>query len=101
MYIVTSTVTVPEEKTDDLIAIYQNRSRRVDKAEGFHSFRLIQNTKKLNELTVHLEWHSKEAYMNWVKSDEFKEIHELEKHYPDQQLAGIVPKVRQYEVVAE
>ena len=101
MYIVTSTVTVPIEKTDDLIAIYRNRSRRVDKAEGFHSFRLIQNTKKLYELTVHLEWHSKEAYMNWVKSNEFKEIHELEKHYPDQQLTGIVPKVRQYEVVAE
>jgi heme-degrading monooxygenase HmoA len=101
MFIVTSTVTVPEEKTDDLIAIYKNRSRRVDKAEGFHLFRLIQNTKKPNELTVHLEWHSKEAYMKWVKSNEFKEIHELEKHYPDQQLAGIVPKVRQYEVVAE
>lgn len=45
-------VTVPKEKTDDLIAIYQKRSRRVDKAEGFVSFRLIQNTKKLNELTV-------------------------------------------------
>lgn len=101
MYIVTSTVEVPVEKTEDLIKIYKNRSRRVDQAEGFHQFRLIQNTKKLNELTVHLEWHSKEAYLNWVRSNEFKEIHELEKHYPDKDLAGIVPKVRQYVVVAE
>ncbi|CEG22166.1 Heme-degrading monooxygenase [Planococcus massiliensis] len=101
MYIVTSTVVVPEEKTQDLIDIYRKRSRRVDKAPGFHSFRLIQNTKKRNELTVHLEWHSKEAYMEWVRSSEFKEIHDLEKHYPDKALAGIVPKVHQYEVVAE
>lgn len=101
MYIVTSTVIVPLEKVEEVIGIYQNRSRRVDSAEGFQSFRLIQNTKKLNELTVHLEWQTKADYLAWVKSAEFKEIHDMEKHYPDQELAGIVPKVRQYEVVAE
>lgn len=101
MYIVTSTVEVPMEKMQDLIEIYQNRSRRVDQAEGFQQFRLIQNTKKLNELTVHMEWQSKESYLKWVRSSEFKEIHELEKNYPDKELAGITPKVRQYEVVAE
>ncbi|PSL40784.1 heme-degrading monooxygenase HmoA [Planomicrobium soli] len=101
MYIVTSTVIVPPEKVDEVIGIYQKRSRRVDSAEGFHLFRLIQNTKKLNELTVHLEWQTKEAYLTWVRSAEFKEIHDMEKHYPDQELANIVPTVRQYEVVAE
>lgn len=101
MYIVTSTVTVPTDKIEEVIEIYQKRSRRVDQAEGFTSFRLIQNTKKRHELTVHLEWQTKSAYMAWVKSQEFKEIHDLEKNYPDQELAGIVPKVHQYEVVAE
>ncbi len=101
MYIVTSTVVVPPEKTQEVIGIYQQRSRRVDLAEGFHLFRLIQNTKKKNELTVHMEWHTKAAYMAWVKSQEFKEIHDLEKNYPDQELAKIIPTVRQYEVVAE
>ncbi|WP_142826027.1 antibiotic biosynthesis monooxygenase family protein [Planococcus soli] len=101
MYIVTSTVVVPPEKTGEVIGIYQNRSRRVDLADGFHLFRLIQNTKKKNELTVHMEWHTKAAYMAWVKSQEFKEIHDLEKNYPDQELAKIIPTVRQYEVVAE
>ena len=101
MYIVTSTVVVPPEKTEEVIGIYQKRSRRVDRAEGFHLFRLIQNTKKKNELTVHMEWHTKAAYMAWVKSQEFKEIHDLEKNYPDQELAKIIPIVRQYEVVAE
>lgn len=101
MYIVTSTVVVSPEKTNEVIGIYRKRSRRVDENEGFLSFKLIQNTKKKNELTVHMEWESKEAYMAWVKSQEFKEIHDMEKNYPDQELAGIVPTVRQYEVVAE
>ena len=100
MYIVTSAFIVPPEKTDEVIEIYRNRSRRVDNAPGFLSFRLIQNTKKTNELTVHLEWETKAAYIAWATSKEFKEIHELEKNYPDQELAGIIPKVRQYEVVA-
>ena len=101
MYIVTSTVLVSPEKTDEVIGIYRKRSRRVDANEGFLSFKLIQNTKKKNELTVHMEWESKAAYLTWARSQEFKEIHDMEKNYPDQELAGIVPIVRQYEVVAE
>ncbi|UTR11486.1 antibiotic biosynthesis monooxygenase [Evansella sp. LMS18] len=100
MYIVTSTVTVPEEKTEEVINIYRNRTRGVDKAEGFLSFQLLQNDKKPQELTVHLEWETKENYLAWVTSDEYKKIHELEKKYPDKELASIVPKVSRYKVVA-
>ncbi|MBH0230996.1 antibiotic biosynthesis monooxygenase [Halobacillus yeomjeoni] len=101
MFVVDSTVTVPEHKADDLIEIYRNRSRLVDEAEGFLSFQLLQNDRKPGELTVHLEWESKQAYLNWARSEQFKKIHELEKQYPDQELQGIVPKVKKYEVVAE
>ncbi|MFC5711217.1 antibiotic biosynthesis monooxygenase family protein [Thalassorhabdus alkalitolerans] len=101
MYIVTSTVTVPSEKADEVIDIYRNRSRAVDKAKGFRTFQLLQNDKKPGELTVHLEWESKADYLSWVTSDEYKKIHELEKKYPDKELASIVPKVGQYKVVAE
>ncbi|MBP1943259.1 hypothetical protein J2Z26_003037 [Bacillus luteolus] len=38
--------------------------------------------------------------MKWVTSEEFKKIHELEKKYPDQELAQVIPKVEQYKVVA-
>ncbi|MDT8862054.1 antibiotic biosynthesis monooxygenase [Alkalihalobacillus sp. MEB130] len=100
MYIVHSTFKVPEEKAAEVIEIYKNRSRRVDKAEGFIDFRLLQNAKRKGELTVQLEWHSKEHYLTWVRSQEFKEIHELEKKYPDQELASVIPEVHQYEVVA-
>lgn len=100
MFVVDSTVVVPEHKADELIDIYRNRSRLVDKAEGFHSFQLLQNDRKPGELTVHMEWESKQAYLKWARSEQFKKIHELEKQYPDQELQGIVPKVSKYEVVA-
>ncbi|GAE25857.1 hypothetical protein JCM9140_1878 [Halalkalibacter wakoensis JCM 9140] len=101
MYIVHSTFKVPEEKAEEVIQIYKNRSRKVDKAVGFVAFRLLQNSKRKGEITVHLEWDNKENYLNWVRSKEFKDIHELEKKYPDQELASIIPEVHQYEVVAE
>lgn len=100
MYIVDSLVTVPEHKVNDLIKIYQNRSRSVDQAEGFISFQLLQNDRRPGELTVHMEWKDKDSYLKWARSDDFKRIHELEKNYPDQELVGYVPKVSRYKVVA-
>ncbi|WP_425451954.1 antibiotic biosynthesis monooxygenase family protein [Bacillus taeanensis] len=54
MYSVNSTVHVPEDKIDEVIAIYQNRSRLVDQYEGFISFQLLQNETKPKELTVQM-----------------------------------------------
>ncbi|WP_078429285.1 antibiotic biosynthesis monooxygenase family protein [Alkalihalobacterium alkalinitrilicum] len=100
MYIVHSIVTVPTEKLDEVISLYQNRSRLVDQAPGFISFKLLQNDIKPEELTVMMEWDQKEDYFAWVKSSDFKRIHELEKNYPDQDLAAIKPVVKRYEVRA-
>lgn len=100
MYIVHSVVQVPKGKAEEVIAIYQNRSRLVDEHEGFEAFHLLQNEKRPEELTVHMQWVNKQAYMKWVTSDSFKHVHDLEKNYPDQELAAIVPKVSKYKVVA-
>ena len=100
MFVVDSKVVVPDHKAEELIHIYRNRSGLVDQAEGFLSFQLLQNERKPGELTVHMEWESKKAYLEWARSEQFRKIHELEKQYPDQELKGIVPKVTKYEVVA-
>ncbi|WP_026675400.1 antibiotic biosynthesis monooxygenase family protein [Alkalihalobacterium bogoriense] len=100
MFIVHSTFLVPTEKAEEVISIYRSRSKSVDKAKGFRHFRLLQNDKKQGELTVQIEWDTKEDYLAWVRSDDFKQIHEFEKKYPDQELASIIPIVKQYEVVA-
>lgn len=99
-YVVHSIVQVPIEKVEETVAIYQNRSKLVDEYDGFLSFQLLQNEKKPSELTVQLTWETKEAYMNWATSEAFQKVHDLEKNYPDQELAAIVPKVKKYRVVA-
>lgn len=101
MYIVQSVVEVPAQKAEEVIGLYKKRSRSVDKQPGFLSFQLLQNDNKPGELTVHMTWSSKENYLAWVTSDDFKRIHELEKKYPDQELAAIKPIVRRYHVRAE
>ncbi len=100
MYIVQSIVTVPIDKVEEVIGLYQNRSRLVDQAPGFLSFKLLQNDLNKGELTVHMEWESDQSYYNWVSGPDFKRIHELEKKYPDQELATIKPKVLRFKVVA-
>ncbi|SEN06561.1 Heme-degrading monooxygenase HmoA [Mesobacillus persicus] len=100
MYIVHSTFDVPPEKAEEVIAIYQKRSKMVDDFKGFLSFQLLQNEKKPGELTVQLEWETKDDYLNWATSNAFKKVHDMEKNYPDQELASIIPKVRKYQVVA-
>jgi len=101
MYTVFSTFDVPNEKADEVINIYKNRSRSVDNADGFIDFLLLQNDKRAGELTVQLIFTSKDAYLKWVRSEEFKKIHDLEKKYPDQELAAVIPTVKQYKVVAK
>ncbi|PYZ96303.1 antibiotic biosynthesis monooxygenase [Alteribacter lacisalsi] len=100
MYIVHSVVTIPEEKADEVIGLYQNRSKLVDEADGFISFKLLQNRRKSGELTVQMEWETEQDYLKWVTSDDFKRIHDLEKKYPDKELANTKAMVHQYKVVA-
>ncbi|TLS34952.1 antibiotic biosynthesis monooxygenase family protein [Pseudalkalibacillus caeni] len=101
MYIVNSIVNVPVEKAEEVIGIYQKRSKLVDDYKGFISFQLLQNEQKPEELTVHMQWESKQDYLNWVTSDAYKRVHDLEKNYPDQELASVKPKVQRFKVVAE
>ena len=101
MYIVHSTVAVPIEKVDEVIGIYQKRSRFVDEYEGFRSFRLMQNETVPQELTVEICWDTKEHYLKYITSDAYKKVHELEKNYPDQELAAIKPRVQRFTQVAE
>jgi heme-degrading monooxygenase HmoA len=100
MYIVHSTFVVPDEKADEVISIYHSRSGLVDEAEGFQRFLLLQNEKKPGEITVHMEWDTKDHFMTWIQSEDYKRIHDLEKKYPDQELASIIPSIDKYKVVA-
>ena len=81
MYTVFSTFLVPDDKANEVIQIYQQRSRLVDKAEALLIFCSCKMPPS-GELTVQLLFETKEDYLNWARSKEFKQIHELEKKYP-------------------
>lgn len=100
MHAVFSTFDVPPEKSEEVINIYKNRSHSVDEAPGFVDFFLLQNVKRPGEITVQLLFDTKENYLSWARGEDFKRIHELEKKYPDQDLASAIPKVSQHKVVA-
>ena len=100
IFSVFSTFKVPGEKSEEVINIYRNRSRKVDQAPGFIDFFLLQNEKHPDELTIQLLFEKKEDYLSWVRSNQFKEIHDLEKKYPDQELANVIPTVTKYKVVS-
>ncbi|WP_026571151.1 antibiotic biosynthesis monooxygenase family protein [Sediminibacillus sp. JSM 1682029] len=101
MYIVHSIFEVPPEKSEEVISIYQNRTGLVDQAAGFIDFSLLQNERKPGELTVQIIWEDKQSYLDWVTGEDYQRIHDLEKKYPDKQLANIVPKVHKFKVVAQ
>ncbi|MCM3783042.1 antibiotic biosynthesis monooxygenase [Neobacillus mesonae] len=101
MYVVQSIVEVPVDKAEEVIGLYLNRSRTVDKSPGFLSFQLLQNEARPGELTVHMTWEAKEDYIRWVTSSDFKRIHELERKYPDQELANITPTVKRFTLRAD
>ncbi|TDY44606.1 heme-degrading monooxygenase HmoA [Alicyclobacillus sacchari] len=101
MFIVHSTIVVPLDKVSEVISIYRQRSGRVDTWPGFLSFQLLQNEHRPEELTVQLTWQDKDSYLAWARSEDFRRVHELEKHYPDADLRLVRPTVRKYQVVAE
>ncbi|MFC4355187.1 antibiotic biosynthesis monooxygenase family protein [Chryseomicrobium palamuruense] len=70
MYVVTSTFLVSAEKADEVIRIYKKRSRKVDQERGFSRFQLLQNAKKQGEISVYVEWESKQHYLSWVRSQQ-------------------------------
>ncbi|ACV57719.1 antibiotic biosynthesis monooxygenase family protein [Alicyclobacillus acidocaldarius] len=100
MYVVHSTIQVPMEWIDDVIALYRQRSRLVDHWPGFVSFALLQNEHRTGELTIQLVWQSKAHYLAWVQSDDFRRVHEREEALVAQGFPHPRPLVRKYEVVA-
>ncbi|WP_062309336.1 antibiotic biosynthesis monooxygenase family protein [Alicyclobacillus sendaiensis] len=100
MYVVYSTIVVPDEWMEDVIALYRDRSRLVDQWPGFVSFALLRNEHRRNELTVQLTWMSKADYLNWARSEDFRRVHARERELIAAGFPAVKPLVRKYEVVA-
>ena len=62
------------ESFETIINNFRDRSRLVDRFEGFRGFRLMASTEDL-EIMVITFWEDREAFKRWVESEEFKRGH--------------------------
>lgn len=64
-------------KEDDFINIWKNRKSYLDDVPGFISFNLLRG--ETNEdhtlFSSHATWDSREAFVDWTKSESFRNAH--------------------------
>lgn len=84
MYIVTNCVKIKKNEGKKLIERF-NKVGQVEMMEGFLGLEVLetQKLKDYDEITILTRWESEEHFLNWVKSDAFKESHKHEGGKPD------------------
>ena len=77
MYIAMNRFQIVLGKEGDFEKIWRDRETHLDKVSGFKNFNLIKGAS--NELFTlyasHSTWKSKEDFLNWTKSKEFRAAH--------------------------
>ncbi|HHY72559.1 MAG TPA: antibiotic biosynthesis monooxygenase [Bacillus bacterium] len=83
MIITTFRIAVPEENAVGFEQKFSNRSKLVDQAPGFISFKLLKTKTTAGlEYILLTEWESREDHENWVRSRAHSKIHEAKTHNP-------------------
>ena len=78
MYIAMNRFKIVLGKENDFENVWKNRETHLDKVPGFKKFNLIKGEKKENYTLYasHSVWNSKEDFINWTKSEEFRKAHQ-------------------------
>ena len=77
MFIAMNRFKVSIGKEDQFEIIWKTRKSNLQTVAGFISFNLLRSDtfETYTLYASHTEWHSKEDFINWTKSDSFKESH--------------------------
>ncbi len=76
MYVVTNRVTVASEWRDKFEERFQQRAGQVDKQPGFIRMDIMRPISEETPYLVLTVWQDKQAFENWVGSDDFKLAHQ-------------------------
>lgn len=77
MYIAMNRFRIAAGRENDFIEIWKNRESHLDKVPGFREFHLLRGPGD-DETTLfasHVIWESKEAFVDWTNSEEFRKAH--------------------------
>ncbi len=86
MFVSINHISVAEGREADFEALWRGRDRSVEAQSGFISLDVLKPgmilsmsadppTKQDNTYHVLTRWESKDAFLNWVRSDAFKQAH--------------------------
>jgi heme oxygenase (mycobilin-producing) len=68
-------ITVPKERSKELIERFANRAGEVSKMPGFEAFELLAPTDEREEFLVYTRWRSQEDFQAWLDSQAFQHGH--------------------------
>lgn len=79
--------------------IWKERDTHLDDVPGFKKFNLIKGKKKDNHrlYASHSEWNSEQDFVNWTKSDAFRQAHKGAGQHSDIYLGH--PEFEGFEVI--
>ena len=77
MYIAMNRFQIVLGKEGDFEKIWNDRETHLDKVPGFKNFNLIKgdSNETFTLYASHSTWKSKEDFLNWTKSEEFRAAH--------------------------
>ena len=77
MYIAMNRFKIILGRETEFEKIWKERDTHLDDVPGFKKFNLIKGKKKDNHrlYASHSEWNSEQDFVNWTKSDAFRQAH--------------------------
>ena len=75
-YVVANRVFVKEEYTQEFEQRFKDRAGQIDKQTGFVRMEILRPESNETPYVVLTHWNNKEAFQNWVGSDDFKIAHQ-------------------------
>ena len=99
MYIAMNRFKIILGRETEFEKIWKERDTHLDDVPGFKKFNLIKGKKKDNHrlYASHSEWNSEKDFVNWTKSDAFRQAHKGAGQHSDIYLGH--PEFEGFEVI--
>mgnify|MGYP000450320868 FL=1 len=99
MYIAMNRFKIILGRETEFEKIWKERDTHLDDVPGFKKFNLIKGKKKDNHrlYASHSEWNSEQDFVNWTKSDAFRQAHKGAGQHSDIYLGH--PEFEGFEVI--
>ncbi len=101
MFVMMNRMTVPHKDREHFEHLFKTRAKAVDRRPGFIRAEILCPTGG-NTYIVMTHWKDKQSFLNWTKSEEYKEGHRRVDDFRDKDgKMRLTSEVEMYEVFGE